>query len=506
MIEPKFQGQNLVLKKFEIYGLFNTFDYKDIKFNTDEGIMIIYGPNGAGKTTILRLIQLFKEGDFFEIANIIFKRFKIYFKTLNNENEIIIEIEKVSTDEIQFNLFSSDKNIPDFILPFGKRFYSKEYPPESELTIKELDLISKEIESLSYTGVIDLDLFELQQQKREELDKLDEQYKMRQDSKDYYSERNLPFFLKDKKNIKEFEETKKYIGILDSIRKNFNCFFISAQRLELGIYKKSDKEKLMKSRRGIKPRSVVQLKSNELISKISENLGEYTKISQAQDKDLVERVINSINSAKQFSRDDIKKELKEIENIQKAFKEAGLDTSEVSKKIDLLSALEISRNWEESKSQILYRILSEVILSDSKKKLKVFEKLYQRIALFQNIINSHLSKNIKFKIDYKKGFVIINTYTNDEIDINLLSSGETHLIVLFYELIFDVEPYSLIMIDEPEISLHIDWQVKFIKNLLMLKNSNIEELKNLKFILATHSPQIVHDRWDLTVELKMEGQ
>ena len=104
----------------------------------------------------------------------------------------------------------------------------------------------------------------------------------------------------------------------------------------------------------------------------------------------------------------------------------------------------------------------------------------------------------------KKGFRVENTSTNKEIDIELLSSGEKHLIVLFYELIFDTQPYTLIMIDEPEISLHVDWQIKFIKNLLKIRNSDVKDLNNIQFILATHSPQIVHNRRDLTHELKME--
>ena len=47
-------------------------------------------------------------------------------------------------------------------------------------------------------------------------------------------------------------------------------------------------------------------------------------------------------------------------------------------------------------------MLNEVIISDSEKKLNVFEKLFHRIALFQNIINDHLSKNKSFDVNHKK--------------------------------------------------------------------------------------------------------
>lgn len=39
-----------------------------------------------------------------------------------------------------------------------------------------------------------------------------------------------------------------------------------------------------------------------------------------------------------------------------------------------------------------------------------------------------------------------------------LSSGEKQEIVLFYELIFETDSQLLLLIDEPEISLHIMWQ------------------------------------------------
>jgi predicted ATP-binding protein involved in virulence len=78
-----------------------------------------------------------------------------------------------------------------------------------------------------------------------------------------------------------------------------------------------------------------------------------------------------------------------------------------------------------------------------------------------------------------------------------LSSGEQHELVLLYELLFKVNPDSLILIDEPELSLHIAWQQQFLQDL-----QKITQLASFDVLIATHSPQIIHDRWDLTVELK----
>ena len=78
----------------------------------------------------------------------------------------------------------------------------------------------------------------------------------------------------------------------------------------------------------------------------------------------------------------------------------------------------------------------------------------------------------------------------------MLSSGEKQQIVLYYNLIFELEDKTVLMIDEPEISLHIIWQRDFMDDLL-----EVIKDKNIKVIVATHSPQILSNHWDNQVDL-----
>ena len=90
-------------------------------------------------------------------------------------------------------------------------------------------------------------------------------------------------------------------------------------------------------------------------------------------------------------------------------------------------------------------------------------------------------------------------FVNDEgkeLSFRELSSGEQHELVLIYELIFKVDDGSLILIDEPELSLHVAWQKRFIPNI-----QKIQKLRHLSVVIATHSPQIINERWDLVQEL-----
>ncbi len=66
-----------------------------------------------------------------------------------------------------------------------------------------------------------------------------------------------------------------------------------------------------------------------------------------------------------------------------------------------------------------------------------------------------------------------------------------------YELIFKTEENTLVLIDEPEISLHITWQKEFLNDIL-----RIIDLQKMQVIVATHSPQIINGRWDLVYNLE----
>jgi predicted ATP-binding protein involved in virulence len=99
-------------------------------------------------------------------------------------------------------------------------------------------------------------------------------------------------------------------------------------------------------------------------------------------------------------------------------------------------------------------------------------------------------------IDKDKGFTLW-THQNKILNLTDLSSGEQHEVILLYELIFKAEKNTLVLIDEPEISLHITWQKEFLNDLL-----RIIELQQIQVIMATHSPQIIHNRWDLAYNLE----
>lgn len=67
------------------------------------------------------------------------------------------------------------------------------------------------------------------------------------------------------------------------------------------------------------------------------------------------------------------------------------------------------------------------------------------------------------------------------------SSGEQCLFLLFLGIVATIEDNSLVLIDEPEISLHPSWQERFVDIL----NQSLNTYSGCHFIIATHSPLIV---------------
>lgn len=75
--------------------------------------------------------------------------------------------------------------------------------------------------------------------------------------------------------------------------------------------------------------------------------------------------------------------------------------------------------------------------------------------------------------------------------INTLSSGERQLLIMLAHLSLspNLAGSGVFIVDEPELSLHIDWQEKFVDS---IREAN----PNVQLILATHSPAIILDHDD----------
>ena len=123
------------------------------------------------------------------------------------------------------------------------------------------------------------------------------------------------------------------------------------------------------------------------------------------------------------------------------------------------------------------------------------EEKRKRLTLLVDLLNRHYDLKRVFT-DVESGLLFYADF-GGPIPVSRLSSGEQHLLVLFSKLLFEVPEGSLVLIDEPELSLHVTWQREFLNDL-----QRIVSLVDMDVLLATHSPQIVNDKWDWMVDMR----
>ena len=227
----------------------------------------------------------------------------------------------------------------------------------------------------------------------------------------------------------------------------------------------------------------VNLIAKDLSQKIRDTIQQYAQLSQAKDRTFP---LRAIKQSSPLTVDEIKSKMIELESKRKEFVDTGI-LEEEQDDIgihDLLDAITESNRQNLS----LYAI-------DTEEKLNALSSLSSSINLFRNLIDKNFNnKRIVFNKDY--GFRFVATYSDSTILPQSLSSGEQHEFVMFYDLIFNASENTLILIDEPELSLHIKWQLDYVDELLQIISAT-----KFSAVLATHSPQIIHDKWDLTVSL-----
>jgi predicted ATPase len=117
----------------------------------------------------------------------------------------------------------------------------------------------------------------------------------------------------------------------------------------------------------------------------------------------------------------------------------------------------------------------------------------KELALYLMAVNSFLCGK---KLVYKSSKLKLQ-FADDNHDEGLtaLSSGERHLITMLYTASLQSQ-YNVILIDEPEMCLHIDWQERLLREIMAQKAGR-------QLIVCTHSPMIGAEYEDRMMEVSL---
>ena len=111
----------------------------------------------------------------------------------------------------------------------------------------------------------------------------------------------------------------------------------------------------------------------------------------------------------------------------------------------------------------------------------------KHIDLLFEIVNSMFAETGK-SISISKDSELVFNQNGTVLKVDDLSSGERQLLLLLVSVFLQDNQPSILLADEPEVSLHISWQQVLIDNLRRLN-------PNCQLIIATHSPSIISRGW-----------
>lgn len=445
------------LSEFRVYGLFGLFDHV-VPLNLDERITIIHAPNGFGKTVILKLISAMFGGSLATFREFEFTRAEYEF-----DDRSILRVEQIEDEP---NLFKERQ--PSKFRRYNIRLVGGLDdliwdPEENGASRLRWSDISPSVWERFVPQITRLSSREWRDDNRNEIIGPVELF-------DRYID-YLPTSIRRRAPQPEW---------LRTLRSSFSCRLIETQRL-LSFQKKENSYNKDEPSMTL----AVQNYSSELKASIERVLAESATLSQSLDQTFPNRLLQRMGQQTNLvSEIELRERLSSLEEQRDRLSRAGLLDS--SKDGSIVSGSQ----FDDATLKILH-----TYVEDTTAKLSIYDDILSKIELLLDVINSRF----KFKsvsVSRAEGFQFTDV-RGRRLQPQNLSSGEQHELVLVYDLLFNSKKNTLVLIDEPEISLHIAWQRRFLSDL-----RRIIELTGIDAIVSTHSPQLIGQDLSLTVQLQ----
>jgi len=206
-------------------------------------------------------------------------------------------------------------------------------------------------------------------------------------------------------------------------------------------------------------------------------LSEIRSLSTRYLRDVIRNEANTYdpNRVRDFDQRDLRRIFANVD-------ESLLSQPDQNKIYEVIEKIKIGGNIEENERYVAHYISS---LIDIGEEIATREK---PVHEFVRICKSYLFEK-KFRFDNSGYSLPIEYGDGDSVEMEDLSSGEKQIVSLFAHMTLDDSPSNYVIIDEPELSLSVDWQQKFLQD--------ISDLDSCAFVGAvTHSPFIFENKLD----------
>lgn len=438
------------LEYIKIIGLFGRHD---VELHFDKEVNIYIGENGLGKTTILNCVYYILKKQYMKLAEIDFMEIEIKFA-----KEVKTRIISVA-DISEYN----EERMP------RRGYFDLEY---LEYMVQDLLRRPSDIE------VIDSDDIEMVARRISRNTGIPISIARRQVF-EYIKTGEVSFGKKEKKgDAKKVEALNTYIETAFSHKIHY---FTTYRRIEDDFSKLLGNEDKTRSddmliRFGM---SDVEKSIKAMLQQIAENSREsFNKMTGVLLKQYAGSNKMKINHNKNQS---INKDMLKI-----ILDRLGNEIAEEDRN-NIISLLDSGKVYEEEFSYLLDLILK---LIDNYDKQKVFD---DKINSFANTCNKYL-RGKKFVYNQSELTLLVyllsyDSSQGDPIELTKLSSGEKQIVSLFSKLYLDNHKDSILIIDEPELSLSIEWQKMLLPDIMRSGNCKL-------LLTVTHSPFIFDNEFD----------
>lgn len=190
------------------------------------------------------------------------------------------------------------------------------------------------------------------------------------------------------------------------------------------------------------------------------------------EKKALNQIFSQFHIDKTSYSEKIEKHFLLLEGARDKIGQAELSNPELMAFFDLFRIEKTVKFWDsvtEEKGRLL---------ASREKFLELLNDLMQRKKLFINERNE----------------IIIQTQSGKSLTPHQLSSGEKQMLIILGEALLQEGKTFVYMADEPEISLHVDWQESLASNIKALNPA-------AQIVFATHSPDVVGMHQDYLVHM-----
>lgn len=435
------------IKRIDICGLYNFKNYSVRFYNN---ALILVGENGAGKTTILRIVYAVLSCNWDLLYNYPFDEVTVYFET--------------DSINIPYSLIKDFFNGQDF--DRLSYYLDREYGRRT-----------------SGAGIITA-VIKMMQEKQSELGTIETR------SKTLLS-RSVSYLLNS-------DSARELLDITNKINQNF-----SAHILYLPTYRRIE-EQLQK----IYPDFITDTREKQKEILVPNNVTELAEFGMGDVKMLVKKELDTLRLSSQTSQSKLTlgylgeildKTYEETKSYKRIIELSDNEIEEVFSRID-------SVILTSSRKKQLMQIIKKLSATKAKK-YSVHEKILchyfmqlwqfnqeikkseNSIRSFEKTVNKYMVNN---EIDYNSENYSCDVYNinatsssgekkKSKIDYQDLSSGEKQIVSLFSHLYLDKHDAVFVFIDEPELSLSVEWQKSI---LIDIVNSPMF----VGIMATTHSP------------------